>query len=156
MRSSPESWRCCWVAILTCSTATSQIGCQTWKHRFLRPRAAQAETASAALPMVEPPQPAEPTAESSDIAAILAAAPPPIPDPGPDPSAATDWRDQYPKLRPFVRKKEPTGMKVAKKIGYFVGDVVIVAGYTVVVVSGVAFMIWAKMTADDDDDDDDF
>jgi hypothetical protein len=44
-------------------------------------------------------------------------------------------------------------MKVAKKIGHFVGDVVIVAGYTVVVVSTLGFVIWLKINDDDDDGD---
>ena len=153
MRTSHEPWRSCWVAILTCTTLASQVGCSSWRKRFARAPAVQAQAASADLPSMEPPPPPElPT--STDVAAVVAQSPPVVVQ-DPEPMGSTDRFGQQPVLRPFVKKKEARGVRFVKGTGRFAGKVVQVVGQTVACVAVLAFMAWAK-THDDDDDYDDF
>ncbi len=152
MRTSHEPWRSCWVAILTCTTLSSQVGCSSWRKRFARPPALAAQAASANLPSVEPPPPPEmPT--STDVAAVVAQSPP-IAEPDPEPMGPTDRFGQQPVLRPFVKKQEPRGVRLAKCTGRFAGTVVTAVGYTVGFVAMLAFMAWAKTDNDHNDFDD--
>lgn len=150
MRKSHEPWRSCWVAILTCTTLASQVGCSSWRKRFARTPAVPAQAASVDLPRVDPPPPAETMPRTSDVAAVVAQSPPVVvQDPEP-----TDRFGQQPVLRPFVKKKETGVVKFAKGTGRFAGKVVEVVGRTVGIVAALAFIAWVH--SDDDYDADDF